>query len=404
MAGILYVTTLSLSANPRLYKEILLADRSGYDIHVIFFRLGNWTDAQDEEKMRNLPRVKFTRLSATRSPYLPWLTGTLLERISRRLLSFSRHPMLCSFATGKRAYHLEHALSRLSEAPSLVIAHNPAAFLPAARFARRVSAGLGIDVEDYHPGETSDHRLSDALRTLMRHSLKMADYVSFASPMIRREVGHDIDKNDDRWITLLNWFPAAEFTVQPQNISEGPLKLVWFSQHVAANRGLELVIPAVKRAGLAVELHIFGHPDHGFVRSAIDQSENIFLHGPVTQTELHRMLGMYDIGLAIDVVADRNRALAITNKILAYLQSGLFLAVTNTEAQQAFMLDFQEHGVVFEPDTDAWEALLTQLIRRKEEIRNQRADRFVAMQHHSWEQASAPLSDQWKMLLKQAHI
>jgi hypothetical protein len=403
MPGILFVTTLSLSANPRLYKEILLADQSGYDIHVIFFRLGNWTDHQDEEKMRTLPRIRFTRLSATRSPIIPWLIGTMLEKISRRLLSFSSHPMLCSLAAGKRAYNLEQALARLSETHGLVIAHNPAAFLPATRFARRVSARLGIDVEDYHPGETSDPLLSEALRVLMRHSFKTADYVSFASPMIRREAGNDAQQDDNRWITLLNWFPAAEFTLPAESLSEGPLKLVWFSQHVAANRGLELVIPAIKRAGADVELHIFGHPDQDFVKSCIDRSENIFLHGPVTQKELHRILGKYDIGLAIDVVADRNRALAITNKILAYLQAGLYLAVTNTEAQQAFMRDFQQHGTIFEQDSDAWEELLPQLIRGKEEIRKNKADRYVAMLPYAWEQTSAPLLAHWENISKQIH-
>jgi hypothetical protein len=383
MASLLFITTLSVSANPRLYKEILCARDAGHDIHVLCFRLGNWTDVQDDEKIQALPGVRFTRLSATRKPFMPWLIASLLERVARRLTGFWKHPML------------DHALRGLRLTPDWVIAHNPAAFLPATRFARRTSARLGIDVEDYHPGETQDPRLAASMRRLMRHTLSAADYVSFAAPLIQREVATDLREEGPQWMTLLNWFPSSEFPA-PESVASGPLKLVWFSQVVSARRGLELVLPAIIAAGDRIELHIFGHPDPSFTKEYLGGVSNIFLHGPVRQTELHSRLVSFDVGLAIDVVADRNRELAITNKILAYLQAGLFLAVTETQAQRAFMADHPDHGILFHPDASEWERLLDRMLGLKERLRATAAERQHRMRSYGWEQVSRTLALQWR--------
>lgn len=394
MASLLFITTLSLSANPRLYKEILCAQQAGHEVHVMCFRLGNWTDAQDDEKIRALPGVHFIRLSATRTPFFPWLISSLLEQMARRLVSWRKRPFIDSLAAGKRSFILESALHGDLVKPDWVIAHNPAAFLPAKRFACRTGARLGIDVEDYHPGEISDPKASASMRRLMRHTLSAADYVSFAAPLIRRETAADMGGEKANWMTILNWFPSAEF-LPPAAAPSGPLRFVWFSQLVTARRGLELVLPAIIAAGERVELHIFGHPDPAFTDRYIGQARNIFLHGPVRQSELHQRLGGFDIGLAIDVVADRNRDLAITNKILAYLQAGLFLAVTETEAQRSFMSDHPAHGVLFSPDPLAWEGLLKELLDRKESIRTAQQERFNTMRASGWEQTSVRLAQTW---------
>lgn len=394
MASFLFITTLSLSANPRLYKEILCAQDAGHEVHVLCFRLGNWTDAQDDEKIRALPGVHFIRLSATRTPFFPWVISSMLEQMARRLLSWWNLPIIDSLAAGKRSYILESALHSNRLNPDWVIAHNPAAFLPAKRFAIRTGARMGIDVEDYHPGETADLKASASMRRLMRHTLSAADYVSFAAPLIRRETARDMGGEQLGWMTILNWFPTAEF-LPPAAVPSGPLRLVWFSQLVTARRGLELVLPAIIAAEKQVELHIFGHPDPVFTDRYIRQSRNIFLHGPVRQSELHQRLGGFDIGLAIDVVADRNRELAITNKILAYLQAGLFMAVTETEAQCAFMSDYPAHGRIFSPDPRAWAGLLNELMERMESIREAQQERFDTMRSVGWEQTSVRLAQTW---------
>ena len=394
MASLLFITTLSISANPRLYKEILCAEEAGHDIHVLCFRLGNWTDAQDDEKIAALPGVKFIRLSATRAPFVPWLIASMMERFARKLVSRWKFPQIDSLAAGKRAFILELKLSRWRIRPDWVIAHNPAAFLPAKRFAARTGARLGIDIEDYHPGEISDPRLTDAMRRLMRHTLSVADYVSFAAPLIRRETARDLGGEQASWMTILNWFPSAEF-LPPPTPTTGPLRLVWFSQVVTARRGLELVLPAIIAVGERVELHIFGHPDPAFTDLHVRHARNIFLHGPVRQSELHQKLAGFDIGLAIDIVADRNRALAITNKILAYLQAGLFLAVTETEAQRTFMADCKAHGVIIPPDPVAWADLLMDLMDKKESLRAAHSARFLVMRKVGWEYASKELAHQW---------
>ncbi len=73
------------------------------------------------------------------------------------------------------------------------------------------------------------------------------DYVSFASPLIMKEVQHDMANVLINHSAILNYFPAGDF-IEPVNVAEGRLKLVWFSQNINAGRGLELVLPFIKQS------------------------------------------------------------------------------------------------------------------------------------------------------------
>jgi hypothetical protein len=82
--AILFLTTVSLTANPRLLKEVELACRHGYPATVVLFRIGNWGDENDRQLMRRFPGVRFILLSALRRPFGMWLLSSVLERAARR--------------------------------------------------------------------------------------------------------------------------------------------------------------------------------------------------------------------------------------------------------------------------------------------------------------------------------
>lgn len=393
-SSFLFLTTVNLTANPRLAKELDLAVRNGFSATVLLFSLGDWGDCNDEALQGRFPTVRFIRLSALRRPFLPWLASSLGEKGARRLCRIVDRPSVNAMAVGKRYLPLRAAVRRLTGPFDWVIAHNPAAFHAAWYASRKFGARLGIDVEDYHPAETTDTLISRVTSSVMRHCILAADYASYASPLIRAHCDRDVAIPRGQGIEVQNWFPRSEFP-EPAPSTSGPLRLVWFSQNIAGGRGLELVIPAISRLAGSVELHLYGKVDPSFRSVWLEGVPNVVYHGPVRQYDLHAALGAYDIGLAIDVLSDPNRDLVVTNKILAYLQAGLYLLVTETRAQRLLMQGFPAHGSLFPPEVEAFEKLLGRMAANPSDLRVGRLERYHAMSGHGWEQASEKLLKVW---------
>ena len=224
--------------------------------------------------------------------------------------------------------------------------------------------------------------------------LPQLNYVSFAAPLIRETVKKDLSYERANWFTLLNYFPAHEFTVPPVQLP-GTLKMVWFSQHICAGRGLEFILSAVKKASGKVELHLFGNLDMAFQEHYLKAATNIFTHAPLSQQELHQALGQFDIGLALDIPVDENRNLAITNKLIACLQAGLFIIATDTWAQKAYLAELPGHGECFDKHSNHFALVLEQCINNMDMIRNEKVKRYQNFKNKNWETASAELMQVW---------
>lgn len=392
---ILFITTNNLATNPRLFKELELARLKSFGVTVILFSLGNWSEKIEAEMQARYSDVNFIKLSAGRDPFFLWLVSSLLEKAARYVTRVITFPVLVSWATGKRSYLISKQLRKMSGKFDWVVVHNPAAFYPATLFAKRHKIKLGIDVEDYHPGESNDKHLSASIKKMMANCLPKADYVSFASPLIKNEVESDLKFKGSNWFTVLNYFPGTEFPI-PDSIISGPLKLVWFSQNINAGRGLENILPFIKAAGNKIELHLIGNLDAEFAKMHLKDSPNIFIHPPKSQKELHQSFVDYDIGLALDVAVDRNRELALTNKILAYLQSGLFIIASDTPAQKDFLIEFPENGALFDTKLKSFDRLLSEAISNVTTIRKNKLNRYYSVQEKCWENESMRILTFWK--------
>ncbi len=57
----------------------------------------------------------------------------------------------------------------------------------------------------------------------------------------------------------------------------------------------------------------------------------------------------YDVGLALEQPASRNRDLCLTNKIFSYLIAGNAVAATSTSAQEAIVKTLGPAGFVYRP-------------------------------------------------------
>lgn len=392
---ILFLTTHNLATNPRIVKEIELALANGFSAELVCFEFDNWSKQLNEELKARLSKVKIHTIKAGRKPLLPWMFNVFTEKVYRLLGKVIPLPLAAlSQALSRRNKMLVKALINIGRA-DFVVGHNPGALFPTLVAAKKFNCPMGFDVEDYHAGEGNNTWLQHLTRKFMCKLLPQMSYVSFAAPLIMQQVQHDTGANTENWFTVLNYFPAKEFT-EPFTLSDGPLKMVWFSQNINAGRGLELILPFVKQSKDTIELHLAGNLNRGFYEEYLKNIPNIIVHPPMKQKDLHLALGQFDIGLALEPAKDKNNELAISNKILAYLQAGLYVVATNTSGQQSFLHDLPEHGVCFDYKANNVSALLGKIIGEPGAIRKQRANRYKNFQNRNWEAASLPLVNAWK--------
>lgn len=397
---ILFLTSTNLAANPRLTKELRLASAHGFSCTVVQFRLGNWSDEISTTLAKEFSNVEFVYLSALRSPFFPWLKSSLLEKLYRLLPETFLFGNRLSVAIGKRSLLLLSYLRSVQSHYDWVIAHNPACFYPALVFSKKSGAGLGIDVEDYHPGETTHQKLSCLMLKLFRDVLPLADYISYASDSILQKTNSVVSLNSHKkQLTLINVFPANEFAATSSPVSDS-LQLVWFSQFIDTGRGLEPILAATKALYPKVELHLIGNVKEPFFQEHVSGIHGVVYHPPLPQKQLHLTLSSFDVGLALEPGRDENNQLALSNKLLAYTQAGLFIMATHTKAQDLFL---QGSGLAYvQTDLEEEQLIkaLLQLYDQKNMIRQYRMERFTTGRQYGWEIISRDLIAIWNSQLK----
>ena len=391
---ILFLTTNNLATNPRLVKEIRLALSFGYIAELICFEFDNWSKELNTELMQQMVGVNIISIPAGRYPFIYWFVSVFTERFYRFLGKlFSLPTPLLSQAVSRRSNLLINALYKVSK-PDLVIGHNPGALWPSIVAGKLFNCKIGFDVEDYHPGEGDFKYLQNLTKQLTLKLFPQLDYVSFASPLIMQSVINDVKRDFSNLLTILNYFPAEEIT-EPTICNSGPVKLVWFSQNINAGRGLEFILPFVQQGIGYIELHLIGNLNADFHDVALKGIHNIVFHGSMSQNTLHQQLGGFDIGLALEPAKDENNDLAISNKMLAYLQAGLFVVASNTKAQESYLGELPNHGICFDYKINDSSNVLNNVIAQVDSIRAKRIIRYMDFKNRNWENESVRLLNEW---------
>ncbi|MBV6641979.1 MAG: hypothetical protein KI791_14750 [Cyclobacteriaceae bacterium] len=354
MPNILFLTTANLATNPRLVKELITARNNGIRAEVIAFSFDSpYQDTRVGLVEDNMLKIRY--LSDNKANFFDWLFIGIIHKTVTLLSSITNpRSLMCSaFYINKRTIALYRYLflhKRKYQAYQLIVGHNIGAFYPAYFLSKALQIPFGIDVEDYHPGERvlagdpGTHR--QLKEKIFKRVLPNAKYLSHASPLIKeytKELIRPFEK--DQSVVINNSFYSVEFLFARSG--EGLMRYVWFSQYVDFGRGLEYFIEAadeIKWKGIS--LTIIGELRSDFSsRFNIAENKKIEVKGPMSQKELHLELCTHDVGLAIeDNANDLNRDLALTNKIFAYTQAGLFLLITQTSAQKQFVQEYPGAG------------------------------------------------------------
>jgi glycosyltransferase involved in cell wall biosynthesis len=391
---ILFVTTNSLATNPRLVKEIRACLLYGYKVSVISFSFENWSKPINEELIREFQLyVNLVLLPGDNKGKLAWLQSTMLSILSRILIIFgSRDLAVLSMSLFKRSGLLFKILQKKKENHDWVIAHNLGAFVPAMLYAKKHDCKLGIDIEDYHPGETAILAISKKVEYLMRNVMMNANAITAASPLIlQQSLGLLLGKVPTH--AVIN----NVFSLQQQlpffDMLPIPLKLVWFSQTVGLNRGIQDVILAMNLIyDSAVHLTIIGHCTSEIQQRLknlmVNGTHRIFFVPPITERELIRLCSQQHIGMALETGEPLNRDLCLTNKLFVYLLAGNAIIASKTAAQQKFINEFPGLGEVYSSgDRQYLARLLIQFMHSPKKLEKARRKAYyTAKTHFNWEE------------------
>lgn len=345
MEKLLFITTSSLASNPRLVKEFESL-KYNYKCYVLYFVHQDWSLKLSQHIINRNPQVVFIGINRKKK-FFQTVVCKVINGIAIFLNTvFPKNILICSFANSDKAIQLALTLKSLQSDNVFIkiIAHNLGAFYPATQWSKQVKAKLQLDIEDYHPGEAfiskNPYEKHNRLR-IMNYCFLRADSISYASQGIQMECKkHFKIKQHSKHEVILNVFESSDFK-RPTSSKSDRLQCVWFSQYVGPKRGLEEIFKSAKQLS-DVDFHIIGNIREQYVKN-LEFSPNIIFHEVMHQQELHDFLGKMDIGLALeDTTVDTNRNICLTNKILAYIQTGLYVTATNTYGQTQFLNSLED--------------------------------------------------------------
>lgn len=393
---ILFITTHNLATNPRLVKEIKLALDEGFTVQVVCFEFKNWSYDYNNEIIKSLKNASFIIIPANRKPAWPWFKSVLLEKLFFACANiFPLKGFYLSQAVSRRTILLIYAIKKITGNFDWVIGHNHGAIYPAIYASKKFNCKPGFDMEDYHPGEGNDIKQQGLIKKLLLEQLPKFRYISFASAEIKNRVVSDFGKEYQNWFIVLNYFSKTSF-VLPASVNEDALKLVWFSQNINYGRGLEQVIPVIEGYFPKVKLTLIGNKHENFYTEFISKKKSIEMLSPMNQQTLHIALSKFDVGLAIEPGKDLNNRLAVSNKLLAYYQAGLFIVASDTPAHKNFFEKKPGIAIVTPLEKDTLMTVVEKLIVDKDTIRRNKQQRFTEAQSYNWESASQVLLNCWK--------
>jgi glycosyltransferase involved in cell wall biosynthesis len=352
MKRITFITTGQPTTNPRLVKEAKTLINLGYHVRVICCFYQSWAGPLDQKIIDKHPGTYIFCGGGPAKNRTLYFYTRLRQKACAMLFKYNAR-----FGIAENAISRTHA-DALSIAKSiktdLYIAHNLGALPAAVIAAQSNGAKVGYDAEDIHSGQFSA-KIDPAYRLnkyIEEKYFDRTDYFTAASPLIAENYKKLYPYLKP--VVINNVFLKTNNRIFEKNKPGEPLKLFWFSQTIGPARGIETIFAAMSITTAPVQLHLLGNDDAN-ARSFIDKltAENklnqnqVQLHKPVAPDELFDFAAQFDIGLATETGETLNRDICLTNKIFTYLQCGLALIASDTQAQTLFLNQHSACGLIY---------------------------------------------------------
>ncbi len=344
MKKIVLITTGQPSVNPRIVKEADAFYNQGYEVTLLYCFFIPWAQQMDIALLQNVGwNYKLVGGTPTNNKLLYNFTR-LRFKIARVLNNFFGNKFGIAENAQARAYKELLKAAKTIKA-DWYIGHNLGAIAVASKTAKYNNAKAGFDFEDYHRGEEENVKKYVLSRTIFLENkyVPTLNYFSAASDLILSTIQNDFPTLSSKAVVVYNAFPLSQlqntYTTSSKSFDE--LHLFWFSQTIGLNRGLEVIIEALKLINdKNIHLTLAGRSDDTFTnfleRNAPSLKDNIHFAGIIPPSELPTFSAQFDIGLALELSTPYNRDICLTNKIFTYLLAGNAIIFSDTKAQVKF--------------------------------------------------------------------
>jgi glycosyltransferase involved in cell wall biosynthesis len=359
---------------------------------VISYVHSDWSEKLSEKIILRNKEVTF-HSTDRKETFISTVISKIVHRFTRIINPlFKNNINVCAFASNEKTIQLQFFIGRTLKKKNYdrIIAHNLGAFYPAMKIATKCNAKLQLDIEDFHPGESpyfNEKHETNNRKLIMRQIISAANNITYASPLIMKEclsLFEQPERIESKSTVINNCFSEKEFEYIPNNSEK--VKFVWFSQNISFGRGLEEIIPILKQYGAQIELHLIGNLYKDFKTAYSHEIQTfITIHKPMKQTQLNQILGSFDIGLALEPGKDLNNNIALSNKIWAYLQSGLFILASDTKGQIQFLKEHNKAGVISSMNTEELKKSIEHILENRNKIRSEKIARFEEAKQYAWE-------------------
>ncbi len=346
---ILFITSGQPSLNPRIVKEADALANAGYSVTMLYAYWNEWGAEFDTQLIAT---KKWKAICIAGDPKKKWLIY-FISRVIYKLANLINRlligKVITKLAISRPTYFLIRAAKK--QKADLYIGHNMGALPATVKAAKFNNKLCGFDAEDFHRYETSDNNnnIDVILKAHLENKyIPQLSYFTTSSPQIANSYQQIFA--DLKPVVLLNVFPKNLLKLSGQNINK-PLKLFWFSQTIGVNRGIEDIIGSLQLLDKKqFELHLLGSqlPDSKLIIDKLNKSGIVIkLYDPIFPDDIVNFATQFDIGLALENKVPFNRDVCLTNKIFTYMQAGLAIIASNTEAQQDFMNKVPQIGYTY---------------------------------------------------------
>lgn len=375
-------------------KEADTLAGAGYEVTVLY---AYWNDWGTEFDKKLLPAKKWNAIRVGGDPQekrSTYFFSRLIHRSAKIINQKTEEKYLGDWAASRAGYYLEREAKR--HKADMYIGHNLGALPATVKAAKTNKKPCGFDLEDMHRFEVSDDQNHPdvILKTgIENRYIPQVDYLTASSPGIAK--AYEQLFPDKKPEVILNVFPNNLNIKQPVINADKPLRLFWFSQTIGLNRGIQDLLNALLiLSGYAFELHLLGNvsPDVK-IELTSHQFKNIHFHEPMPPDDLTAFASQFDIGFALEPAFSINNNLALSNKIFTYLQAGLAVVASDTEAQAWLMNEYPGIGKIYQKgNAQALADILLYYHEHREQLLiNRKTALAVAQETLNWEQESRKL-------------
>ena len=378
------ITPGHLASNPRLVKEASLFSRSGMSVHVIFTQYTAYLGAHDQRILDTNPTWTFDRLD--------WKKSTLLGKLNRGISGIRQKISNWPELTLNRNFNWQLKKAIGSNA-DLFIGHNLGALPVAVLAAERLKVRSGFDAEDIYRYQLTDD--DNDIRVITAASIEekyipRLSYLTGAGEPISEWYRQKFNRPVTSILNVSPKTPSTLFRTGEQM----QLRILWFSQTIGPNRGLEAAIEAIGLSQVPVELHLLGEISTSY-RLILEEimelnapGNALIFNKTLHPDDIFYFCSQFEIGLASEPGFSENNRRAISNKIFTYIQSGLYVAASATPAQESFIREYPDAGVLYR-DSAGLADILKSWYKDREHLLDLRKRSFMLGQHNlNWEHES----------------